>query len=141
MTDPSKLDRLAESVEAATGPDRELEAEVHLALYCTPTPEGYRWGGYATPPELFPWVHPDGTPTNANIVSARPVTRSLDAAMTLADVTGRSLTWLLTEALRRFSENSYSSYKDDREAFARFFTATCLREAASKARADEGKGQ
>lgn len=79
----TNLIALAERVEAATGPDRELDADIYFALFCSRTPEGYRWLGRNVPADRFPWLHPDGTPTNADMVAAPCVTSSLDAAMTL----------------------------------------------------------
>lgn len=77
------------------GAGPELDKEIYFNLFCTPTPADYVWEmfpEYKIDPEKSPWLYPDGTPTNANMVSAPLYTTSLDAA---SELVPKGLAWKL----------------------------------------------
>lgn len=144
------LDGLAERVEAARGPDRKLDLEVSVAVNFRGVFAGDlldRWGGgwrWGAGGDHIERQLPDGK-TRGLLDPAQFVpgwTSSLDAAMTLASGTDGYHTpdELLREAMERMWKASirlainYLDTQAYREALARFFTAACLRAAASKAR-------
>lgn len=128
------LENLAARVEAATGPDRELDelADIHL---------GHVIEAPTTPRRRANW------PQRISGLTVPRYTSSLDAAMTLAE--GQE--WcggaggLLREAMGRMSYLpamvSLMSPSEYASTLARFFTAASLRARAAqeKARAKEGE--
>lgn len=74
MPDAATLLELAAKVEAASGPDREIDAEVMIALGWSPA------GQHGREPR---WVMPDGVQTAFNPQHGAPysLTSSLDAVM------------------------------------------------------------
>lgn len=74
MTTESELIALAERCEAATGPDRELDALIHVAV-------GRSEGNPIAAPGMSGWCV--GSETNPNPVLSLAYTASLDTAMTL----------------------------------------------------------
>lgn len=74
--------------------DWKFDAKIHLNLFCTPTPKGYKSPLFSEVVDRnrYPWLLPDGTPTNADMVSAPPYTASIDAASKLVP---EGLAWKL----------------------------------------------
>jgi len=112
----SDLLKLAERVEAATGPDRELDCAIAVALERTDE------GGSG-----FHRVFPDDSVFEQ--VRSLPFTASLDAAMTLFD--GLSDVVIVDALAEAFDDWKGRSLKD----WPRFVTAAAL-----KARASTGGG-
>lgn len=122
---PSELDRLAERAEAATGPSREIDVAIAMAVL-----------GYTRKVEH--WLYrTDESGRERGTCDYPFFTSSLDAAMTLAksgaEFPSDPFT-ILYEAMLRCQRNGNEFIAD----LPRFVTAACLREAASKARADGG---
>jgi hypothetical protein len=78
MTDPITLLALAERCEHAAGPDRELDAEISVAVGRHETHVERRSDGTT---KLLPWR---GDGTGSYNIDCRRYTASLDAAVTLA---------------------------------------------------------
>lgn len=95
------MDELIARLEAATGPDRELDAAIALAVGYTTYPDGYGDGNE--------WIDPQGNHLPRAVrMGAQPpkFTASIDAALTLVpdgclwgagdeDCTGRPWAWCL----------------------------------------------
>lgn len=105
--DRDQILALAERCEQATGPNRDLSSEIYIALYCRPKPEGYRWPAIdATVGPAYPWLHPDGTPTNLSMRPGPDYTGSLDAALKLLDLWDEHPEWQVT---RRYCTGYHAS--------------------------------
>lgn len=74
---------LLERLQASRGPDLKLDVEIYFATQCRPTPQGYRFLGDEVCVRTFPWLHPNGSPTNASMASAPAYTSSTDSALRL----------------------------------------------------------
>ena len=64
-------------------PSPNLDVEIYFLTQCRPTPKGYIFLGSEICTKTFPWIHPNGSPTNASMASAPPYTSLVDAALLL----------------------------------------------------------
>lgn len=64
-------------------PSPRLDVEIYFHTQCRRTPAGYIFLGQEICPHTFPWIHPNGSPTNAGMAHAPAYTRSVDDALLL----------------------------------------------------------
>lgn len=121
MTDTAKLEDLVGRVEAATGPDRELDGAIALAV------GGWHrdWLDEGRNPHHMPdwyWWHTDDHPHQATDAHPR-YTSSIDAALALAERVLPGYRWGVSQAGIRTGKHPDGKHPDGKTAYSDGFKA------------------